>query len=169
MPARWVPVVGWEKVYAVSSLGQIKRVQGGDRNTIAGRILRTHNNGRGYLSVMLCRHGRTRRIYVHKVVARAFLGRRPRRMTVNHRDGDKANNRPRNLEYVTLSANLLHKCRVLKKGSGDDHYRAQLSNTAVQQIRRLLHVTSRRAIAVHFNVAYETIGAIARGHTYKSA
>ena len=45
---------------------------------------------------------------VHHIVAEHFLGDRPSDLVVNHRDGNKLNNHPNNLEYVTIAENIKH-------------------------------------------------------------
>lgn len=50
---------------------------------------------------------RNRHCLVHRLVAAAFLGPRPSDRIVHHKDHNKQNNRPENLEYVTPSQNTL--------------------------------------------------------------
>ncbi|CAL1167985.1 unnamed protein product [Cladocopium goreaui] len=51
-----------------------------------------------------------RRVFVHRLVAAAFLGDppSPERTHINHKDGDKRNNNVDNLEYVTPAENKAH-------------------------------------------------------------
>lgn len=54
---------------------------------------------------------------VHSLVAEAFLGQRSsKEALVNHKDGNKLNNRLDNLELCTAHENNLHARRVLRKG-----------------------------------------------------
>jgi hypothetical protein len=52
----------------------------------------------GYLRVRLKNKGYT----VHELVAKYCIGEKPSRFCVIHKDGDKLNNNPNNLEYVSL-------------------------------------------------------------------
>ena len=104
---RWLPVIGYEGWYEVSDLGRVKRVSAG-QGAIAGRILSSCGDGRGYLFVGLSINGTRRHYRVHRLVAVAFLGTCPEGKEVNHKDGNKTNNYLENLEYMTRSENMCH-------------------------------------------------------------
>ena len=72
-------------------------------------------DGRGYVQHTINSRG----FKVHELIARAFLGSRPRNYDVDHIDGDKLNNSPHNLRYVTRSQNL----RGSQKVKGKSKYR----------------------------------------------
>ena len=44
----------------------------------------------------------------HQIIADRFIGEKPKGLTVNHKDGNKLNNEPSNLEYVTIAQNIRH-------------------------------------------------------------
>lgn len=73
-----------------------------------GRELLQHITHTGYLSVKLNNRG----IHIHRLVALFYLGKRPHGLCVNHKDANKLNNRPNNLEYVTISENTKHSIRM---------------------------------------------------------
>lgn len=114
----WLPCPGYENYYEVSSLGRVRsrarviRVTGrGARKMKGGRIRRVIVDKVGYVLVNLSRDGAYRRYLVHRLVAKAFLVRKPGKDQVNHINFDKGDNRLVNLEWVTRSENQLHSVR----------------------------------------------------------
>lgn len=95
----WRSVVGYEGLYQVSDEGRVRR---------GGRVLKRQHTANGYPVVQLWRDGEPKTCLVHRVVAEAFIGTVPDGKEVNHRDGDKENATPSNLEYVTRSENSIH-------------------------------------------------------------
>ncbi len=74
--------------------------------------------GTGYEQVGLSdSRGKSRRAYVHHLVAEAFLGCREG-WIINHKDGNKHNNRLDNLEYVSSRQNCLHAIATIKRRKG---------------------------------------------------
>ena len=96
--------------YQVSNLGRVYSVP---RKRVRGRFLSKNDNGNGYMSVMFCVDGMPKRLYVHRLVAKAFLPNPDNKTEVNHKDGNKKNNRVENLEWVTRSENAIHLRDVL--------------------------------------------------------
>lgn len=87
--------------YMVSSLGRVAKI-------LRGATCKTT----GYRQIILCRKGIAYRAFrVHQLVARAFNGPQPEDTVVNHKDEDKTNNEPYNLEYITQGDNVRHSLR----------------------------------------------------------
>lgn len=111
-----------------------------------------------------------RRYLVHVLVANAFLGPRPDGLVHNHKNGDKFDSRPENLEYVTSSENLQHAYDVLhRKGpEGERHGLAKLTEQQVREIytRRDRGVPAR-VLAAEFNVSYYTVWDIYKGNIWR--
>lgn len=108
MIERWrpCPIAGLEHVYEVSDRGQLRRVLGG-KGTRAGFILKPKMNGQ-YFGWMLTFNGYRKVHYVHELVALAFIGPRPTRAQINHKNLDKFDNRVENLEYLSHADNGRH-------------------------------------------------------------
>ena len=167
MSERWEPVVNYEEWYEVSDLSVIRRVKAAS-GTHVGRILVPGYNGRGYHKVTLCNDGEQHAFTVHRIVTEAFLGIRPEGTEVNHKDGNKINNRLENLEYVTRSENALHAHRtgLSNAVNGEKVGSSKLTEENVHEIRRLLVNETQTAIALKFNVSNVTISDVARGVTW---
>lgn len=129
MKEEWRPCL--EGVYEASCEGRIRRVVSAPGARV-GRILRSRPNLHGYEIVTVSIDGAVRTVQVHVAVAAAFLGPRPAGMDVNHRNGNKRDNRLVNLEYVTRSENHKHAFRSgLRPAVG-----RKLTDSEVRKIRR---------------------------------
>lgn len=91
----------WKKIderpnYSISDEGQV-------RNDKTGRILKLHLGISGYYQVMLGR--KTVPLYVHRLVAKAFIDNSQNLPQVDHINGVKTDNRVKNLRWVSVSDN----------------------------------------------------------------
>lgn len=160
---RWLPVPDWP--YEVSDLGRVRRASAAQR-THAGRIV-SAKAGR-YPVVILSHCGRRKGFHVHALVASAFLGSRPAGAQVNHRNGDKHNNRAANLEYVTPDENVGHAKRTGLIRRGERHPQAKLTDGDVAEVRRLHREgVSQAEIARRFGRHPATINHIVRNRHWQ--
>ena len=159
----WKDVIGYEGLYQVSSLGRVMRLAGGQGAT-PGRILKPGRVSKGYLMVSLYRDGKRTDRYIHRLVAKAFLGDAPPGCEVNHRNGNKTDNRVENLEWVTHAENLNHAHDTLGKEipRGEAHGNARLIRQQVIEIRKLAATgeLSQRELGEMFGVSKRLIWAI---------
>lgn len=122
----WKPVVGFEKLYEVSDLGNF-RSQPHEVTMACGGGKKTYRAIRGgnpvipypkgfYLYVSLRVKGNhIKCLGSHTIVCQAFHGDKPtRKHMCNHINGKKHDNRADNLEWVTAQENVLHAVHVLK-------------------------------------------------------
>ena len=72
------------------------------------RSLKPLDNGLGYLRVRVKDNGKKKHKYIHRLVAETFLSNPHSYTEVNHRNGDKSDNRVENLEWCSRSQNLKH-------------------------------------------------------------
>lgn len=145
---RWTPV-STHPQYEVSTEGRV-------RNTKTGLILRPQYNGKGYQHVSLSTHGRVQQRTIHVLVVEAYIGLIPKGLTVNHKDGDKSNNRFDNLEIATYSENMRHAIRTgLASPRG--------AYKAVRCVETGEVFESVKAAAEHFGVFATEISAVLNG------
>lgn len=88
-----------DNAYSVSSYGRIYSHR-------YNRYLRLNKCHYGYVSVRILKKNYS----VHRLVAYAFIGfdLLSKDVEINHKDGDKKNNTPSNLEIVTRKENMRH-------------------------------------------------------------
>ena len=104
----WKPIPGYEGMYEVSSYGRVRSY----KYNSDGRILSPRNNGRGYYFVILCKDGKIKKLYVHRLVAEVFVLNPSNFPVVNHKDEDKVNNYFENLEWCSQAYNNSYGTRL---------------------------------------------------------
>lgn len=98
----WKEIQGFEGLYAVSNRGRVM-------NIMSGKVLKNRINTVGYSTVALCKgDGTSKKIDVHRLVAKAFIENPDNLPQVNHIDENKRNNNVSNLAWVTASQNQRH-------------------------------------------------------------
>lgn len=107
----WKDITGFEGLYQVSNFGRIKsldrkiKYKDGRTRVFLSKILKTGNNGHGYLIVNLSKNGKTKMFYVHRLVAETFIPNPNNLPQVNHKDENTYNNYLNNLEFCTSNYN----------------------------------------------------------------
>jgi hypothetical protein len=105
---QWKNVVGYENVYQISSLGNIRRIQSPYTKRSINKLLKPTDN-RGYLRLPLYKDGKRERFFIHRLVAEAFIPNfSPSKTYVNHLNCNKQDNRVENLEWSTPRLNAQH-------------------------------------------------------------
>jgi len=109
------PIKGYEGYYKVDQFG---RVFSDDRvihvfdngreydKFIPGKQMKQTMHSHGYKTVALTKDGNTKQMYVHRLVAQAFIDNPNNLPFINHKDEDKTNNFADNLEWCTNKYNV---------------------------------------------------------------
>jgi hypothetical protein len=112
----FVPILGYEGLYEVSNQGNVKTLakvmdmpHGHGVKVFPEKLMLLSKSKRhGYLRIKLSNNGKCKMIPVHRLVAMAFIPNPQNKATVNHKDGNKKNNRVENLEWATTQENTHH-------------------------------------------------------------
>lgn len=139
--------------YMISNHGRV-------RSIARGKLMKLRLDAGGYVTLSTkLPGGRNITLRVHRMVAECFLGKpEDESLQVNHKDGDKTNNYPDNLEWVTASENCQHawdnglqprerECKLSKEDKAfiNQHYIPKDPKWGT------------RGLAKRFNVAHSTI------------
>lgn len=171
----WRAVVGGEGRYMVSSRGRVKSLprvdcrKGGVHVRNAGRILKETTDRGGYRLVSMALEGaRPRKLKVHVLVARAFLGLRPAGADINHINGKKTDNRAVNLEYVSRGENIAHAYEMgLMTSRGAKNGRATITEEQARYIYRMKGVKLQRELAAEIGCSKAVVANIQSGRAWR--
>jgi hypothetical protein len=97
----WKKVAGYEDLYWVSNLGQVKS-SSGILNQYKNWFRGNHPDNKKYRPfVSLCKNGKKKDLKVSRLVAQAFVPNPKKKPQVRHKDLDPTNTRWDNLMWVT--------------------------------------------------------------------
>lgn len=117
----WKDVDGYEGIYQVSNMGRVRsldrviRIKEGNKlyeRVERGKIMsqKIQNTGRLQVALRKTIDGKNERttLYVHRLVAFAFVPGYFEGATVNHKDENPLNNKAENLEWMTKAENNVY-------------------------------------------------------------
>lgn len=174
----WKSIEGCKGYYEVSSFGRVKSLprrvpcgSGRETRLVPEKILA--NSRRGYTFVQLRIDGMEYRESVHRLVTEAFIPNPKGLPFVNHKDGDKTNNRADNLEWCTPKENINHALGMglmrFVGSPGEKNGKSRLTQSQVNEIKAMcLDGKSQRSASRKFGVSSQHVGRIVRGTRWKS-
>lgn len=147
-------VKGYEGLYQVSNLGRVKSLA---RYDSKGRFLKERIKKlvpiqTGYLTTLFCADGVLKNMFVHRLVATAFIPNSKNLPEVNHKDENKQNNCVENLEWCDRKYNLAYGNKRLKeaKTKGFPVYCIELDKT-FWSVKEAARCTGLVASTIHAN------------------
>ncbi len=171
MKERWKPVAkdGFSDYYEVSNLGNVRRISGPTYTGRyrEGRIL-SPAISRGYKMVIMHAYGEKHFDAIHRLVANAFLTKPLGNKTayyfqVNHKNGNKLDNRLCNLQWCTPKENMRHAVANGLTKIGERHANSKLTEANIREIRLLHGTMPLKKIASKFSVGVSTISRVMAG------
>lgn len=170
----WVRVPGYEFIEVTRSgsvraaghiVTRISRWGTEVSYTFKPREYRTWVDDNGYVRVVVQRNGKRGPIYVHRLLAFAFVDGYQSGYHVNHINGKKTDNDPENLEWVPNESNVRHAWRTGLTGRrGIDVWCAKLTPKQIRAIRRMLSKgVSANTIAIACKLSRTSISRIEQG------
>lgn len=116
----------------------------------SGRPMKPRVNNAGYDVVSLRIDGITIQKLAHRVIAAKWLIKPVDCDVINHKDGDKLNNHPDNLEWVTQSANLLHAHNAVAYASSNSNItHAKRLRAEGRTLKQIAYMLGTSYVSVH--------------------
>lgn len=167
MDEEWKDIDGFNGLYQVSSLGNIKSLEKNvpyprSPNRIRReKILKQYIDKYGYLVVRLSKNKEKYNLFTHRLVSQAFIPNLENKPQVNHKDGIKTNNFPYNLEWSTGSENMIHAYKTGLQVSlkGEKHPASRLKKSDIIEIRAIKNKTQRE-ISIIYGVSFQHVSDI---------
>ena len=141
--------------YDVTKSGQVI-------NKHTGKAIKPQKNGKGYLRVAIGK----KLLFVHRLVAEKYVPNPENKTQVNHKDGNKLNNKAENLEWVTNKENRNHAMEMGLHFCGEKCSWSKLTNKQVDFIRNHTELNSKE-LAELFEVSDSHIREIRRNESWK--
>ena len=113
-------------------------------------------------------NGVKKHAFLHRLVAKEFVQNPNNKQWVNHIDGNKLNNLPSNLEWVTSKENSQHAIRTGLIKSGTNSVKAKMNE---EQLKKFFEISEsgewlNSEIAKEFNITQTLVGYIQKGKHY---
>ena len=152
--------------YAVSNLGQVKRITPKSNGARNMRVLKCILTMHGYHQVNLWRDGVSRCCFVHRIVCEAFHGPRPDgKLHVAHGDGSPLNNRADNLRWASSLENEADKRIHGTVACGERGGNSRLTEMQVRAIRA--DSRPQRKIAADYGVTQANVSYLKLGKSWR--
>lgn len=160
----WAPVAEFDGLYEVSDCGRVRSTaRQGPIRRVPSRLLKLcRSRCGGYYRAVLYVGARQFRRLVHRMVAQAFIPNAHELPQINHKDGDKLNNRADNLEWCTPQENAQHSYAMglSVSAKGERHGQSKLTIEQIEEMRRLSGSMTQREIARRFGVTQPQVSKI---------
>jgi hypothetical protein len=164
----WKDVLGYEGVYQVNELGDVKSLKRNTPGTFTSydKLLKKGISTKGYYCYRLSKNGKSKNSLLHRLVAIAFIDNPNNEKCVNHKDGNPLNNCISNLEWCSYSYNSLHGYR----SNGRKNPMRKLTEVQVSEIKKKLdpyYYGLGVKLAKEYGVSIYIISLIKMGKCYK--
>lgn len=152
----WLPIPGYEGLYEVSDLGNIRTVR---------LLMQTRSTKTGRPLLQLWKGGKGKMFSPHKLVLLAFKGPPAEGQMGLHNDGDPWNNRVENLRWGTCKENYADAVKHGTQGKGEACARAILTEEIALKI--FSDPRRHKEIAKEYGVTTPTVSAIKTKRNWK--
>lgn len=156
----WKDVVGYEGLYEVSDLGNVRGRRGDMKPSVSRK---------GYDRLQLTKDGVRRKHHVHCLVLEAFVGPRPNDFDGAHDNGDKRNNRLSNLAWKSSKENNADRKRHGTLPEEESHPMSVITREQAKLIKRKLAAGETAwSISIDLDISKHIVNNIKYGKTWRN-
>lgn len=144
----------------ISSKGRIKKLAHGRlKKDVIQSDFWKDKDGYCKVNIKLTENAtRYSQVFVHRLVAEAFLENPENKTIVNHKDSNRTNNCIENLEWVTVRENVLHSYKYGKRRVCKEVPRKTLlTDFQINEIDNLRKYYTVKQISKLFNIEYQSL------------
>lgn len=142
------------------------------------KFLRSNIQRNGYHTVELFNENGSKRVLIHRLVAKAYVPNPNCYPVVNHLDESKDNNNAENLEWTTHRANLMYGTAPARRRAHTDYSTQNRKDAARRNGRKVWRrvrnvdtgevFDSIKLAASHYRISFSHIGECCRGSKYET-
>lgn len=159
----WKNIEGFRELYQISNLGRVRRRD-------SGKILTPLTLTRGYKGVRLYyekKRATTKKI--HRLVAYYFIPNPLELPQVNHKDGNKSNNRVDNLEWCSNEYNMNHAIVSKLIQQGEHRFNSKCTEESLKLLQSLIDCGfTIKQLSIVYGVCKQVMKQIVRNKTYRN-
>lgn len=159
----WKDIKGFRELYQVSNLGRIRR-----KDTL--KVLKPLTISKGYKGVRLYKtteKATTKKI--HRLVAEYFIDNPLDLPQVNHKDGNKSNNKVDNLEWCSNEYNMNHAIVNSLIKWGEERFNSKCTESSLLLLQDLINCGfTIKQLSIVYGINKNCMKEIVKGRTYKN-
>ena len=177
--AEWKDIQGYEGLYKVSNLGEVKSLErledngrGSKRKRNERIISIDYHSADGHGRVNLHKNGVSKRYFIHRIVANCFLENDDMLPIINHKDENPYNNNVDNLEWCSWKHNANYGNRnktISLKTRGENAKNSKVTEKDVLEIYKMFYEDKKtvKEITELKDVTRSIVNGIIRFTTWK--
>ena len=167
MEEKWKIIDGFSR-YLVSNTGRVK-------NVLRLRDLKFYDRN-GYKRIDLINDENIKKkVTVHRLVAQAFIPNLNNKPQVNRKDGNRANNNVKNLEWCTPKENTAHAIKTgltdfskINYRRGEGASRSKMTDDSVKELRMMYDTGefTLKELSIYFDISITAVWRIVNRETW---